>query len=60
MRRSTGLALVAVGAILLLAINLRVTFVSLRLTGLILGEAMASYTIPPVKNVKCAVYLRFV
>lgn len=36
MRRSTGLALVAIGAILLLAVNVPLTFVSLRLTGLVL------------------------
>lgn len=36
MRRWTGLALVAIGAILLLAVNVPLTFVSLRLTGLVL------------------------
>lgn len=36
MRRSTGLALVAIGAIGLLAVHVPLTFVSLRLTGLIL------------------------
>ena len=36
MRRSTGLALVAVGAVLLLAVHVPLTFVSLRFTGLVL------------------------
>lgn len=36
MRRSTGLALVAIGAILLLAVHVSLTFVSLRFTGLVL------------------------
>lgn len=36
MRRSTGLALASIGAILLLAVNVPLAFVSLRLTGLVL------------------------
>jgi len=36
MRRSTGLALVAIGAILLLAVHMPLGFMSLRLTGLVL------------------------
>jgi uncharacterized protein YjeT (DUF2065 family) len=36
MRRSTGLALVAIGAILSLAVRVPLTFVNLRLTGLVL------------------------
>jgi hypothetical protein len=36
MRRSTGLALVAIGAILLLAVHVPLTFMSLRFTGLVL------------------------
>jgi hypothetical protein len=36
MRRSTGLALVAIGAIGLLAVHVPLTFVSLRFTGLVL------------------------
>ena len=36
MRRSTGLALVTVGAVLLLAVHVPLTFVSLRFTGLVL------------------------
>jgi len=36
MKRSTGLALVALGAILALAVQLPLTFIDLRLTGLIL------------------------
>jgi hypothetical protein len=36
MRRSTGLALAAIGAILVLAVHVPLTFVSLRFTGLVL------------------------
>jgi hypothetical protein len=36
MRTSTGLALVALGAILLLAVHVPLSFISMRLTGLIL------------------------
>jgi uncharacterized protein YjeT (DUF2065 family) len=36
MRRSTGLALVAIGAILALAVHARLTVINLQLTGLIL------------------------
>jgi uncharacterized protein YjeT (DUF2065 family) len=36
MRRSTGLTLVAIGAILVLAVHVQLTVINLRLTGLIL------------------------
>jgi hypothetical protein len=36
MRRSTGLALVAIGAILVLAVHAQLTVINLKLTGLIL------------------------
>jgi hypothetical protein len=47
MRRSTGLALVAIGAILLLAVNVPLTFVSPRLAGLVLTiTGLAGLRIP--------------
>jgi uncharacterized protein YjeT (DUF2065 family) len=36
MRRSTGLALVAIGTILVLAVHVQLTIINLRLTGLVL------------------------
>jgi hypothetical protein len=47
MSRSTGLALVAIGAILSLAVQVPLTFVDLRLTGLVLtATGLAGLRVP--------------